>query len=157
MEKTFDNFIMMRKTRNMPENDSYEDKYKVVKDGLTASVVDISTSTVVYTFKPKRRVDGYNFFCINGTPYFVVNYFTNRDDQFERESINLLTNVSYTNPHATVIFTRPIGNIGENVEFDSEWYLDNKKQKFLVKVGSDSNFEIVDWGERSSDSDDDDE
>jgi hypothetical protein len=148
MEKTFDNFIMMRK-RNKPENDFYEDKYKVVKEGITASVIDIKTSKVVYTFKPKRRVDSYNFFCINGTPYFVVNYFTNRDTEFERESINLITGVSYTNPHATVIFKHPLRNIGENIEFDSEWYCDNKKQIFTVNVGSNSNFEIGDWGVRS--------
>lgn len=156
MEKTFENTIMRYNTRNRPEDDFfYQDKtriggakYKVVKDGLTTTVVEISTETVVYTFKPGRRVIGYNFFCINETPYFVVNYSEfHRDMEFERESINLITKVMYNKPHATVIFLNPIRNIGENVEFDSAWFFDNMRQKFTVKVGNDSNFEIVDWGE----------
>jgi hypothetical protein len=76
----------------------------VVKEGITASVIDIKTSKVVYTFKPERHVDSYNFFCMKGTPYFMVNYITDKDTEFERDSINLITGISYTNPHANVSF-----------------------------------------------------
>jgi len=124
--------------------------------------VDIHTSTFIYGLDITRRIDGYNFFCMHGTPYFIFNYYSNNTMKVDRETIsNFCNSLLNDYPSTSAIFMRPSRRIGNNREFDIEIYYNNRQNltvkafdestltivDFPPSIDTDSNFTKVHWGE----------